>query len=97
MHVSEFQKLIKDVYYERDARRGLDPTYLWLVEEVGELAKGVRGRNIEEVEEEVADVLAWLCTVASLMGVDVEKAALKKYGEGCPRCGRTPCSCPEKR
>jgi len=97
MHISEFQKLIEDVYYERDERRGLDPTYLWLVEEVGELAKGVRERDVEAVQEEVADVLAWLCTVASLLGVDVEQAALKKYGGGCPRCRHTPCSCPVKR
>ena len=43
----------------------------------------------------LADVLAWLSTLATMAGVDLEKAALDKYGDGCPRCHGTPCSCEE--
>lgn len=94
MNLAEFQDLIRRTYHERDARRGLDQDFLWFTEEVGELAEAVRKRDPVRTREEVADVLAWLCTVASLSGVDVQEAALAKYGRGCPRCGGIPCGCP---
>lgn len=94
MRIAEFQDLVRRTYHERDEKRGLDKDFLWLVEEVGELAEAVRRRDAGMIREEAADVLAWLCTVCSLSGVDVEKAALAKYGQGCPRCAAIPCSCP---
>jgi len=54
----------------------------------------VRKRAKQEIFEEAADVLAWLSTICSLSGVDLEEAALAKYGKGCPRCAAIPCSCP---
>ena len=65
-----------------------------LTEEVGELAEAVRKRDRAEIAAEVADVLAWLVTISSIAGVDVEEAALAKYGRGCPRCRSIPCACP---
>ena len=56
--------------------------------------QGVRKRDKKEIFEEAADVLAWLSTICSLSGVDLEEAALAKYGKGCPRCAAIPCSCP---
>jgi hypothetical protein len=38
-------------------------------------------------------VLAWLATLASLSGVDLEAAARAKYALGCPRCKAAPCAC----
>jgi NTP pyrophosphatase (non-canonical NTP hydrolase) len=94
MTIAEFQDLIRRTYHARDEARGVDKDYLWFTEEVGELAEAVRKRDRKMISEEVADVLAWLCTISSLTGVDVEAAALAKYGRGCPRCGAIPCSCP---
>ncbi len=94
MTISEFQQLIRRTYHERDAKRGIDKNMLWFVEEVGELAEGVRKGDRAEIEAEMADVLAWLSTVASLSGIDLEQAALAKYGKGCPRCAAIPCRCP---
>lgn len=94
MGIAEFQDLIRRTYYERDARRGLDQDYVWFTEEVGELAEAVRKRDRKSIAEEVADVLAWLCTIASISGVDLQAAAAAKYGRGCPRCTSIPCSCP---
>jgi NTP pyrophosphatase (non-canonical NTP hydrolase) len=93
MHIAEFQELVRRIFHERDRVRGLDKNMLWLVEEVGELAEGVRKGDRREIEEEMADVLAWLTTIASLSGLDLERAALAKYGKGCPRCGAIPCGC----
>lgn len=95
MEIREFQKLIERVYYERDAARGLHATHMWFCEEVGELTRALRRNRREELEGEFADVLAWLATLASIAGVDLEEAARKKYEKGCPRCSSTPCACPK--
>ena len=93
MHLKEFQRLIEDIYYERDAKRGLPGTHMWFAEEVGELTRALRRGHQHELEGEFADVLAWLSTMASIAGVDLETAAREKYGKGCPRCEATPCAC----
>ena len=94
MTLSEFQGLVQRTYHERDAKRGVDLNFLWFTEEVGELAEAVRKRDVASIREEAADVLAWLSTLCSLSGVDLQEAALAKYGKGCPRCAATPCACP---
>ena len=38
MKISEFQKLIKDLYIKQDQERGRSDTFIWLIEEIGELA-----------------------------------------------------------
>ena len=93
MHIGEFQRLIEAIYYERDSARGLAGTHMWFTEEVGELTRALRRNQREELEGEFADVLAWLATLASISGVDLERAARRKYAEGCPRCRKTPCAC----
>lgn len=91
---SGFQERIEEIYLERDRARGIEGTALWFVEEVGELVRALRRGERGNLEEEFADALAWLATLASLSGVDLEKAAWDKYGKGCPRCGSSPCRCP---
>ena len=98
MQIKDFQKLIRDRYHETDARRGVPGTFLWLTEELGELASELADRergqgDPEALALEFADVLAWLSTLASMVGVDLEAAATKKYERGCPRCTATPCAC----
>lgn len=93
MRITEFQKKIEDIYYARDAARGLAGTHMWFCEEVGELTRALRRDKREELEGEFADVLAWLSTLASIAKIDLQAAAEKKYGRGCPRCHGTPCAC----
>lgn len=95
MTIREFQQAIHAQYFRKDSGRGLGGTFLWFVEEVGELAEALRHGTADEKRAEFADVLAWLATLASMSGVDLEEAAAGKYGKGCPRCGGTPCVCPE--
>ncbi len=79
--LAEFQRLIDEIYGEKDRNRGLEGTFLWFHEEVGELTRAVRrGHDRENLEEEFADVLAWLVSTASIMGVDMEAAVERKYG-----------------
>ena len=92
-----FQRLIEDIYYERDAGRGVEGTALWFVEEVGELVRAIRRGERDNLEEEFGDVYAWLATLASLHGVDLERVGRQKYAGGCPGCQAAPCACPHPR
>ena len=93
MELSEFQDTIRRTFLGRDTGRGLDGTFRWMVEEVGELANAFRRGDHAELTHEVGDVLAWLASVANVAGVDLEEAA-GRYGQGCPTCGGIPCRCP---
>ena len=95
MTLRELQSLIRTMYYEKDASRGVEGTFMWLSEEIGELATALRSGTHEEQSLEFADVLAWLITIANVVDVDLEAAVAKKYGAGCPGCGQLSCSCPE--
>jgi NTP pyrophosphatase (non-canonical NTP hydrolase) len=92
--ISEFQRLIRDIYLSKDSRRGKDGTFRWLVEETGELARAMRKGDRANLEEEFSDVFAWLSSLATLEGIDME-AACAKYARGCPKCRKTPCTCKE--
>lgn len=94
MGIEEFQRRIEEIYYQRDLARGLAGTHMWFCEEVGELTRALRRDQREELEGEFADVLAWLSTLASIAGVDLQEAATRKYAGGCPRCHGAPCACP---
>lgn len=94
--MADFQRLIESIYLERDRARGVPGTLLWFVEEVGELVRAIRRGERDNLEEELADVYAWLATLASLHGVDLDALGRTKYGEGCPRCHSAPCACPER-
>ncbi len=95
MRIGEFQELIRYLYYERDRRRGRERTMLWFVEEVGELAEAMRKEDTRSIGEEMADVFAWLVSLANLYGIDLEEEVKKKYPGYCIRCGKRPCECDE--
>ena len=94
MTLSELQTLIRDTFGAKDASRGTAGTFMWFMEEVGELAEALRGnRPKDHTAAEFADVLAWLATLANIAGVDLEAAVRTKYGAGCPECHLIPCAC----
>jgi NTP pyrophosphatase (non-canonical NTP hydrolase) len=88
-----FQQLIREMYLAKDVARGIDGTFMWFMEEVGELAAALREGTHEDKMEEFADVLAWLATIANVAGVDLGEAVARKYGGGCPGCGHWTCRC----
>ncbi len=83
MELGEAQELIKKKYLERDSMRGLFKSFTWLVEEIGELGEALLKGSHRNVEEEIADVIAWTLSIANLAGVDVEKAFKEKYCQSC--------------
>ena len=92
MNLHEAQQKISDTYGRKDRQRGVDGTFLYLIEEIGELATALRVGDKVEQGGEFADVQAWLLSLASLAGVDMQEA-LNKYGSGCCGCKTVPCSC----
>jgi NTP pyrophosphatase (non-canonical NTP hydrolase) len=91
--LADFQLLIQNMYLEKDLARGVDGTFMWFMEEVGELAAALRDGTRDEQMGEFADVLAWLTTMANVVGVDLSEAVTRKYGSGCPGCGHLVCGC----
>jgi hypothetical protein len=57
--LAEFQSLIRTTFGAKDSRRGIDGTFMWFMEEVGDLAAALRGGHAhEELAAELADVIA---------------------------------------
>jgi NTP pyrophosphatase (non-canonical NTP hydrolase) len=77
--LKDFQKLISSRYEATDRARGTPKTFLWFIEEVGELATALNGDDRQNLHEEFADVLAWLCTLANINDIDLAQAVAEKY------------------
>ena len=83
MTIADFQKFISQKYEVRDRQRGTPATFMWFIEEVGELATALAGDNQANKEEEFADVFAWLCTLANISDVDLSQAVSKYTSGNC--------------
>jgi len=84
---------MRRIYFHRDSKRVIDGTFDWLVDEVRELGEVLKADDKKALENEFADVIAWLASLANVTNVDLEKAALNKYDNKCPKCGHSPCQC----
>lgn len=93
MHISEFQEMMRRLYFHRDSERGVNGTFDWLMEEVEELREALEEGDKEASEKEFADVIAWLASLANIKGIDLERVALEKYNGKCPKCRCSPCQC----
>jgi len=85
--IKAFQQLIRERYLPTDKARGIPGTFMWFMEEVGELATALQenapdqnptNTQRQNLAEEFADVLAWLTTMANIMEIDLQEA-LAKY------------------
>jgi NTP pyrophosphatase (non-canonical NTP hydrolase) len=92
MELRALQAQMAATYGERDRARGIPATVAWLTEELGELAQAVRKGDRAAQVHELGDVLAWLASLASQLGIDLDEAAAR-YEAGCPKCGSLPCIC----
>jgi NTP pyrophosphatase (non-canonical NTP hydrolase) len=97
MDLKAFQELMRKLYYENDHQRGIHRTGLWLVEEVGELMREIK-KTPEQMDrinlaEEMADIYAWVASLANLLEIDLDHAVQTKYPQECPKCRLSPCAC----
>ncbi len=95
LSVADLQRHIHRMYFEKDVARGIEGTFMWLMEEIGELSSALRSDDKQNLAEEFADVVAWLTTIANVAEVDLNAALQAKYGSGCPGCARLVCECPD--
>ena len=95
MKISEFQNLIKDLYFKQDRNRGINATFVWLIEEIGEFARILNNKEIEisKASEELADIIALTSSLANLLDIDLEFALSEKYPGMCSKCKSKPCIC----
>jgi len=85
--------MMRRIYFHRDSERGAKGTNEWLADEVEELEAAVKERDRRAMMDEFADVLAWLASLANVVGIDLETAATSKYNAKCPKCNKSPCEC----
>ncbi|MFX1277361.1 MAG: MazG nucleotide pyrophosphohydrolase domain-containing protein [Promethearchaeota archaeon] len=96
MNISEFQNLMRTLFFHQDSARGIEKTFIWLVEEVGELAHHLKEKNdidLNKISEEMADIIAWISSLANLVEIDLETALSEKYPNKCLKCNSNPCCC----
>ena len=97
MNIREFQQLMADLYFHNDQKRGIHRTALWLMEEMGELSAELKhdqlNLNKDAIKEEMADIYAWVASLANLLEIDLNDAVSKKYPDKCLKCGENPCVC----
>ena len=96
MKISEFQNLMKNLCLHQDRDRGIERTFIWLVEELGELANQLKVKNekdLNKISEEMADIIAWTSSLANVLGIDLETALFEKYPNKCLKCNSNPCCC----
>jgi NTP pyrophosphatase (non-canonical NTP hydrolase) len=86
--------MMRRIYFHRDSERGKVGTFNWLVDEVEELREALKEGNKKAIANEFADVFAWLASLANVVNIDLEKAAISKYDNKCPKCGLILCECP---
>ena len=91
MDLRAFQAHIAATYGGKDGERGLAGTFMYFMEEVGELAEALREPEKHDLRGEFADCLAWLTSLAHLAGVDLAAATAAKYPGRCQRCERVRC------
>ena len=95
MKIEEAQDMMRKVYFERDRARGIDGTLRRTFEELDELQEAIENKgSAQALADEVADVFAWLCSLANLLEIDVSEAFYRKYTDACSKCKKSPCECP---
>ena len=87
---------MRRIYLERDRARGVEGTLTRTFDELKELRDAIENKeSTTTIADEVADVFAWLCSLANLLEIDVSDAFYKKYSNVCSKCKNSPCDCPE--
>ena len=96
LDLTEFQAHIAATFGPKDERRGIPGTFMYFMEEVGELSEALREPDKHDLAGEFADCLAWLTSLAHLADIDLAAVTAEKYPGVCIRCQSSPCACESK-
>lgn len=94
MRIKEAQDMMREIYFDRDSERGVDYALLRTFQELAELNNAIMEGEEKLIADELGDVLAWVCSLANLLHVDLAEAFYSKYSGVCSKCGESPCVCP---
>jgi len=98
MDIKDAQNLIRKIYLERDRERGMERTLLRTFQELAELSDAIsKDMSLKDIKDEVADVFAWVISIANLLDIDLGEVILNKYNNACSRCEKVPCECIDNR
>ena len=92
--LSDFQKLISDIYSFQDDR--LYSIWDLLVQQerfTMRALKGVRKRDIDKVKTNLIISFSWLMSISNRLHIDVENEVWKRFPMLCSYCGKKPCVC----
>ena len=78
LSLGELQRLIETMYSSKDTARGVDGTFMWLMEEVGELAAALREGDRSATAAEFAAVLAGLAVMLIVMPLNALMARVQQ-------------------
>ncbi|MFW9926998.1 MAG: MazG nucleotide pyrophosphohydrolase domain-containing protein [Candidatus Thorarchaeota archaeon] len=94
MDIEEAQEMMRRIYFERDRARGVKGTLKRTIDELEELREAIQSNDSKSaIADEVADVFAWLCSLANLLEIDVSEVFYNKYRDACSKCKKSPCNC----
>ena len=96
MTIDDLQALIEKMYSHKDRARGTPITFMWMMEEIGELSPALRGGSKTDTGAALAAALAWPVPLVNTHALNLTDALKQKYGEGCPGCGLLVCTCETK-
>ncbi|WP_456370732.1 MazG nucleotide pyrophosphohydrolase domain-containing protein [Geoglobus sp.] len=87
MRLRDLMNRIREKYGDLDRRSGSLFLLAVFFEEAGELAEAVRKNSTDDIQEELADCLFVILSIANYYGIDVEKTLVGKYLDGDPSSG----------
>jgi NTP pyrophosphatase (non-canonical NTP hydrolase) len=86
--IAQIQAYVSEMEVERGfTQNTIEQTALLLGEEIGELFKAIRKQKempldansqVHNIDEELADVLIYLCSIANRCGINLDEAVRKK-------------------
>lgn len=95
MSITEFQKMIKQIYGKTNHDHGHDFDYFfsYLVRTISSGFKRIR--NNVDPSEKFAKSISYLCGLCELLNIDLQQCFLKRFPNICPYCLISPCKCYE--
>jgi len=102
--LTDWSRHLEALYGARNRENGIQNVMNRLFKEISEIFSLTMDipfikpdGTLDEIEREfaleLADTLSWAIAVANMVGVDIEKAVLDRFGDKCWNCKKNPCEC----
>ena len=92
--LSEWLEMFKRIYGNINKIKSLSAVWSHFQEEVGEMSREMRHRNLQELRDESADTFAWFLAFCIKLNVDIETLVWETFPFECNVCRNQKCNCP---